>query len=41
MKEHGADAAESGTDVAEVMVEAGALGAVSRVFGVIVRAILN
>lgn len=41
LKEHGADAAETGTDVAEVVVEAGALSAVSRVFGAIVRAILN
>ncbi|MFI7236623.1 hypothetical protein [Streptomyces cyaneofuscatus] len=40
-KEHGADAADTGTDVAEVVVETGALGAVSRVFGAIVRALLN
>ncbi|MDT0492379.1 hypothetical protein RM717_17865 [Streptomyces griseus] len=41
LKEHGADAAESGADVAEVVVETGVLSAVSRVFGAIVRAILN
>ncbi|MGW1202417.1 hypothetical protein [Streptomyces cyaneofuscatus] len=41
LKEHGAEAADTGTDVAEVVVETGALGAVARVFGAIVRAILN
>lgn len=41
LKEHGADMAESSTDVVEAAVEAGALSAVSRVFGAIVRAILN
>ncbi|MFD3790955.1 hypothetical protein [Streptomyces cyaneofuscatus] len=41
LKEHGADAADTGTDVAEVVVETGALGAVGRVFGAIVRALLN
>ncbi|MFD3647792.1 hypothetical protein ACFWVT_27915 [Streptomyces cyaneofuscatus] len=41
VKEHGAEAADTGTDVAEVVVETGALGAVGRLFGAIVRAILN
>ncbi|MEU0354563.1 hypothetical protein [Streptomyces cyaneofuscatus] len=41
LKEHGAEAADTGTDMAEVVVETGALGVVGRVFGAIVRAILN
>ncbi|KAB2591044.1 hypothetical protein [Streptomyces arboris] len=41
LKEHGADAAETGTDVAEAVVEVGALSAVGRVFGAIARALFN
>ncbi|MFC8729996.1 hypothetical protein [Streptomyces bacillaris] len=41
MKEHGAEAADTGTDVAEVVVETGALGMIGRAFGALVRALLN
>lgn len=41
LKKHGADAADTDTDTAEVVVETGALGAIGRVFGAIVRALLN
>ncbi|MFJ9687886.1 hypothetical protein ACIRRX_19665 [Streptomyces bacillaris] len=41
LKEHGAEAADAGTDVAEVVVETGALGVIGRAFGALVRALLN
>ncbi|GGU72495.1 hypothetical protein FHX79_116408 [Streptomyces cavourensis] len=41
LKEHGAEAADTGTDVAEVVVETGALGMIGRAFGALVRGLLN
>jgi len=41
VKEHGPDAVDTGSDVGEAVVESGALGALGRIIGALVRALVN